>query len=424
MIESFFVKNNPENKEVNYKNIFAKIFDNSYLTYTHYYRKKLIQECIIENESSSYKLDSLVNFLKCLEACILFFVGLNCNYYLDELGFLNMDFYGNEKTYLYMAERLKYPLQFRILAESKFVPKEKNYNEDNLKETNEFKNNQKSEKIPETSNFGKINNSQNEKLLINEDLTSDLKSTNKSAYHDFIYNYKLNTKFTKLTSERFETLNKIQFDKLDFNIIHNFPPHSQYSFVNTHLLRRYNSDDSYHICDSCSNLDNETSINLTCSSCFRNIDKLRLVYLSMNNCINLDGILNLNEDDDNEENGADFKNIFENIIIMQNYFDYREKFKVKNILNCYINPIFKESDEIRMNNDIRNFYGEVVGLYFVWVSTYLKWLKLPCLVGLLFYIIGVSGDYMITDEITNSVILSNFIIHISFYDIIMGSIFC
>ena len=76
------------------------------------FRKDIIKDCF-RNKNVFGKID-FEKFICLLEFFISLFSGIQVKYSIDELGFLNMDFYASESIYMNMAEIFHYQVQFQI----------------------------------------------------------------------------------------------------------------------------------------------------------------------------------------------------------------------------------------------------------------------------------------------------------------------
>ena len=76
------------------------------------FRKDIIKDCF-RNKNVFGKID-FERFICLLEFFISLFSGIQVKYSIDELGFLNMDFYASESIYMNMAEIFHYQVQFQI----------------------------------------------------------------------------------------------------------------------------------------------------------------------------------------------------------------------------------------------------------------------------------------------------------------------
>ena len=160
-----------------------------------------------------------------------------------------------------------------------------------------------------------------------------------------------------------------------------------------HRFRRYDLNDDYHICKECEYIPNSNKCKqLKCSSCFRQIDKDRLISLNLSYIMNfnlLKKIIKNNNDD----------KIFVDMVINPNYDGINNRINNKDFLINYLYPL--ESKEIlEINKTYKDIYGENIGLYFVWISHFIKWLFYPALIGLI-----ISFLIYIKDEFLNKTIL-------------------
>jgi len=108
------------------------------------------------------------------------------------------------------------------------------------------------------------------------------------------------------------------------------------------------------------------------TSIFRNIDKLRLIKMSLNLVFDF-GVLN------------DYSE-FITYQIIRNEKAYKEQIKFRNILGSYLD-IFNNENIIKTNEIMRNFYGEKVAYYFYFASHYISWLIFPSILGIIFIIL-------------------------------------
>ena len=101
-------EDNEEKAELPYKNYIKKLFYPKLNDFT----KNIIESCF-NNEHTFGKID-FEKFICLIEFFVGLFSGIQVKYDIDELGFLNMDFYASEKIYMNMAEIFHYQVQFRI----------------------------------------------------------------------------------------------------------------------------------------------------------------------------------------------------------------------------------------------------------------------------------------------------------------------
>ncbi len=260
---------------------------------------------------------------------IIYFTKLNVKLELGEQKQKNLMviIYGKEEVYEYLADVLNYSLQLKPYA-YKYVLFQKEY-ENKLKDINTLKEfNEGQENLND-------NDSESQILNVSED--------------DFYC--------------------PIQFEDLKFSISYNFPPYKKYDKEKEIKFRRYEKNDLYHECQ-----DVPLNIEKNCKKCtkFRNIDKLRLITTS------IDKLLSLNYLKKQE------------VLIMKlfqrNYKNYEDKITMKNIFNNSWN-IFSTKKERYLINLIRNFFGEHISYYYLYLNDYIKWLIPLSILGIIIEIL-------------------------------------
>ena len=75
--------------------------------------RKDIVEYVIANDKD-FTDTNFDKFVFYLEFFIILFSGIRTKYYIDELSYLNMDFYASERTFMNIAETFHYQVQFKI----------------------------------------------------------------------------------------------------------------------------------------------------------------------------------------------------------------------------------------------------------------------------------------------------------------------
>ena len=139
-----------------YKNYIKKLFYPKLNDFT----KNIIEDCL-RNEHTFGKID-FEKFICLIEFFIGLFSGIQVKYDIDELGFLNMDFYASEKIYMNMAEIFHYQVQFRIrdisYHENEEEHKKPNLIELNTKQYHEYDLNKIEYFPPSTSFIGELSN--------------------------------------------------------------------------------------------------------------------------------------------------------------------------------------------------------------------------------------------------------------------------
>ena len=126
--------NNKEDNKVSEENNKIDNFELPYMDYIKElffnklddYRKYIMDKCLKDDELLG-KID-FEKFICIIEFFVCLFTGIQVKYSIDELGFLNMDFYADESIYMNMAEILHYQVQFQIRDISHSANEEKTIN--------------------------------------------------------------------------------------------------------------------------------------------------------------------------------------------------------------------------------------------------------------------------------------------------------
>ncbi len=154
-----------------------------------------------------------------------------------------------------------------------------------------------------------------------------------------------------------------QFEELHFSYPYLWPPYVEYNEKFEKKFRRYEKNDDFHQCDF---VDEE----FVCDFCskFRNIDKLRLLYDSLDKCLNFTYLKK--------------QKIINTFIFKRNYISYHKKITLKNMLQKSY-KIFYLKDFLYLINLVRNYFGEEFAFYFIWLEHYIQWLIAPGLIGII-----------------------------------------
>ena len=310
---------NKKNKKP-YKNILKELFN----TRLNDFRKDIVEYCL--DNTKYLREDSFENFICFIEFFSLLFCGIKTKYYIDEFSYLNMDFYADEKNIMNFAESFHYQVQFRIKDIPFIAPNGKK--KKNLNQTFEEK-----------------------------------KEIIKKKY------------------EKLFLLNKEKTPNLNQDQVEYYPTHCDFSRTFSPGFRRYDLNDDYHICEKCKYIPNsDFAKNLDCSSCFRQIDKERLI------CLNLSHIINFNKMKELCKVEGEDK-IFMDMIMIPNYEGINSRITDKEILMNYLAP-FVTKEILKLDKTFRDIYGENVGFYFVWISHFVKWLFYLAIIGLVMSIVN------------------------------------
>ena len=169
----------------------------------------------------------------------------------------------------------------------------------------------------------------------------------------------------------------VQFEELNTDIPYLWPPYVKYEVGKDAKYRRYEKNDLYHECKVKS-----SNIDENCQSCskFRNIDKLRLISLSIEKVLNVSYLKKVK--------------ILEIILYKRNYTSYGDSLKFGQIFKKSWN-FFNEMNFKYLVNLIRNFYGESISYYYLWLHHFMKWFLFPGGVGIILMIIDTCFPLMI-----------------------------
>ena len=301
------------------------------------YRKDIVEHCL--DNTKYLREDNFENFICFIEFFVLLFCGIKTKYYIDELSYLNMDFYADEKNIMNFAESFHYQVQFRI------------------------------KDIPFVAPYGKKKKNQNQ--------TPEEKK-----------------EIIKAKRETLFLLNKEKVPNINQERLEYYPTHCDFSRTLSPSFRRYDANDDYHICEKCKYIANsDICKHLECSSCFRQIDKERLICLNLSHIMNFNKIKNLCKNNDNDK-------IFLDMIMIPNYEGINERINYKEIIVNYLAP-FETKEILKLDKTFRDIYGENVGFYFVWISHFIKWLFYLSLIGM-----GMSlFTYFVSENINKNIFL-------------------
>ena len=239
--------------------------------------------------------------------------------------------YGDEEKYSYLAQKLQYELQLKPYA----------YKYEICRHSKDNKKSNESELI-----------SRSQYSINIEDLIE--KDNNKEFSYD-----------------------NIQFENLNLNSSFSFPPYIAYNKEYEIKYRRYEKNDLYHQCPN--DKENYDEICGNCSK-FRNIDKLLLINYSLEKLINFEYFKR--------------QEILINRIHKRNYISYGNSIDVDNLQSK--TRIFFNSKNIKyLINLIRNYHGEKVGFYFLYLNHFLIWLIFPSIIGIIFFFLNGENKIII-----------------------------
>ena len=309
------------------KNIFSKKFND--------FRKDLVGYCL--EKDKKFKDNSFEKFICYIEFFVTLFSRIKVKYYTDELGLLALDFYTSAKMIMNIAETFHYQVQFRIMG---------------------------------LSTYHQYNPEKKKMELVK------VKGKSKE----------------KLRKQEFIDINNIQYEEYDMEKIDYFPPFTSFIKALSDKFRRYDSYDNYHLCEKCGNTNTyKQTYNLECSSCFRSIDKSRLIASMLHSICDFDYIEKMIKRSKNN-----VQKIFKSVLLLQNQEEIKRYAKYKTVIRTYISPL-SSIETNRLNKIYRNVFGEEIGFYYTWISHYIRWLLFPAIFGVIvhfgntfFYFFGVT----------------------------------
>ena len=189
-------------------------------------------------------------------------------------------------------------------------------------------------------------------------------------------------------------LENLQFEDYDLNNPIFWPPYYTYFPEKDIKFRKYESNDDFYYIKG-NGLNNELDKNY-CST-FRNIDKLRFIQRILKQIIKFSELKKLD--------------IFEMMIFKRNNKSYKKKFNELSLKKIY-NP-FDYQKCSKTINTIRNYFGETVSYYFLWLDHYSRMLLFPSIFGAFIFI-----SYFLWNKIPLITLFSNSI-KMDYYDFLL-----
>ena len=189
--------------------------------------------------------------------------------------------------------------------------------------------------------------------------------------------------------------NNLQFEDYDINNPIYWPPYYTYKPEKDDKFREYEANDDYFV--ESNDVNNFIEYNKKYVSKFRNIDKLRFIQKILNQIIKFSELKKVD--------------IYEMMIFKRNNVSYKEKLKELDFRKIY-NPFnYKQCN--KTINTIRNYYGESISYYFLWLDYYTRWLLFPSILGVFIFI-----SYFLWYKIPLISIFSNSI-QMDYYDFLL-----
>ena len=259
----------------------------------------------IHKEIEPYSYLEYDDFVLIFSRILKYFTELDIQLSFTDLpNSFGLSIYGNEKQLSKLAEKKEYELQLKNYA----LKYEKILEEENQKSPGLY-----TEDILNASNIGE----DNRRLLVN----SSEDNNNKNGWIPLKYS-----------------------DLREKNVLC-FTPTEKYRNDKEEKFQRYTGGDEYHECNV--SYDGDEICDEGCSK-FRGIDKLRIIYDSV------DGLIRMNY--------LRQENILNYILLKRNYIDYGNRLSFKNIVFKSWN-IFNTGTQMDYIFTIRNFYNEEIAYY-------------------------------------------------------------
>ena len=298
------------------------------------YQKILEKE---EKEIDNYTYLEYDDFVLIFARILKYFTGLDIQLSFTDLpNSFGLSIYGNEKQIDKLAEKNEYELQLKNYA-------------------------MKYQKI--TEEVGKKSSGLND-IINNNQIRDDNRNLLSNSNYENTNNYR-------------NEWRPLKYSDLNTKNVLCFAPTEKYRSDKEEKFQRYFGGDEYHECNV--TYDGDEICECGCSK-YRGIDKLRLIYDSIDSLIKMNYLRQ--------------ENILNYILIKRNYIDYGDKLSVKNIVFKSWN-IFNTGTQMEYLFTIRNFYNEEIAYYFLWLTSLVKWLIFPALLGI---IVNYSNKIMINPD--------------------------
>ena len=296
-----------------------------------------------ENNSLFYYEDFI--FIFC--CFIHYFTGLKIKIELsnDKTENLYLFIYGTDKIYELISEFFGFELQLKPYA----LKYEEYINKQNSAKS--YKSILLSNKENKETPMG-----DDVKIELEENLIKENNNINANDNENNNYNYVKN-EFTDL-----------QFKELNISYKLGFPPYLPFDKSKKEKFRKYEKNDDYHFCENDPDFENEKCTHPV--SIFRNIDKLRLIKLSLEDIFQFNDLYQYG--------------FLKSIIYKRNLIDYKNKEPLTSFYYNFIS-IFENSNLMDLLNVYRNLYSEYISFYFLWLIHLIHWLLYPTIFGIILF---------------------------------------
>ena len=168
----------------------------------------------------------------------------------------------------------------------------------------------------------------------------------------------------------------LQFKDLNINNKLGFPPYLPFELSKKDKFRTYDKNDDYHICEIDPDFSNNYNKCLHDANVLRDIDKLRLIKLSLADIFHF-----------NDLHQYGFLN---SILYKRNLINYKKKESLYSISYIFLS-LLNDRNLMDVINTFRNFYSEYVSYYFLWLIHMIRWLIFPIILGLILYALLLSN---------------------------------
>ena len=164
----------------------------------------------------------------------------------------------------------------------------------------------------------------------------------------------------------------LQFKQLNINNKLGFPPYMPFELNKKEKFRTYNKNDDYHFCEIDTDFINNSNKCLHDVSVLRNIDKLRLIKLSLEDIFHLNDLYQYG--------------FLQSILYKRNLINYKKKESLYSIKYILLS-LFNNHNLMDVVNSFRNLFSEYVSYYLLWLTYLIHWIVYPIILGLILHIL-------------------------------------
>ena len=166
----------------------------------------------------------------------------------------------------------------------------------------------------------------------------------------------------------------LEFKDLNINNRLGFPHYVPFELSKKDKFRTYNKNDEFHFCEVDSDFTNGKCLHDV--SIFRNIDKLRLIKLSLQDIFHFNDLYQYG--------------FLNSILYKRNLVNYKKKESLYSIPYIFLS-LFGDHNLMDVVNTFRNFYSEYVSYYFLWLIHLIHWIIYPIILGLILHALLLSN---------------------------------